>query len=87
MNDTPIYDRLINGPRDPFREGRQVAVIGNEDLTAAIPAGANRAIKQWMHDHAESLAIVLAPYGLHPNDICAQLPARRVVYLDEIPDP
>lgn len=85
MSDTPIFDRLMHGPRDPLAMGRQVAVVNRAELTTPILPEAQEAVQQWMLDHAESFSQMIAPFGLHINDLHPMPTLRRVVYTDELP--
>lgn len=69
-----------------FPDGTKVpasASIAGELITTPINKYAQIALEQWHVEHAEELAELLSPYGLHPFDIVT--PAyRRVVRIEEI---
>lgn len=78
MSDTPIYD---NVGKHPIRMAAHTH--DHWPITVPISGQARDAITEFNGRHTIELALVLAPYGLHPHDL-AQPDYRRVVYPEDL---
>ena len=79
MSDTPIYDLVRTGGH----RVKRAATLDAHVLTLPVTDGVQAAIERWNERNGVSLAIALAPYGIHPYDL-TQPEYRRVIYPDEI---